>query len=453
MKTELKEISPTRKQIDIEIEADAVRQVYDRVSDQYAKSANVPGFRPGHAPRGVVRTRFKDQIRTEVLRELLPDAVQKAIADHNVQALGEPELNLDNNEGLDQLGQKPISFNVNVDVLPEIKLGEYKRLEAARRTRPVKDEDVDRVIEQLRENSASLEPVEDRGAQLDDTVTANFHGTFVNEPEAEPINVEDVDVVLGGQGVVQAITDNLTGTKPDDEKTFSVEYPEDFSAKGLAGKTVEYKVKVSAVRVKELPELDDEWAQSLGGEGEEIESLDQLREKIRSDLESQAKNEAEGAVRTQLLRKLVEGHELELPERLVEHQTEHRFESVVRDMIGQGIDPRNPELDWEKARGSLKEQARYELRSSLLLETIADEENIEVSDQEIEDEINTIADASRQTPEQVRSVLTKQGGERSIAPRLRNRKALDLLVANANVTDAEWKEEKQESEVSGQESE
>src|SRR5205814_280090 len=164
MKTELKEISPTRKQIDVVIEPEAVRAVYDRISDKYAKGANVPGFRPGHAPRGVVRTRFKDQIRTEVLRELLPDAVQKAIADHNVQALGEPELNLENNEGLDRLGEKPITFNVNVDVLPEIKLGEYKGLEASRRTRPVKDEDVDRVIEQLRENSASLEPVEDRGA-------------------------------------------------------------------------------------------------------------------------------------------------------------------------------------------------------------------------------------------------------------------------------------------------
>src|SRR4029079_4283897 len=143
MKTELKEISPTRKQIDIEIYADAVRAVYDRISDNYARMATVPGFRPGHAPRAVVRTRFKDQIRTEVLRELLPDAVQQAISEHKLEALGEPELNLENNEGLDQLGEKPISFNVNVDVLPEIKLTDYKGLEATRRTRPVKDEDVD----------------------------------------------------------------------------------------------------------------------------------------------------------------------------------------------------------------------------------------------------------------------------------------------------------------------
>ena len=450
MKTELKEISPTRKQIDIEIEADAVRQVYDRISDNYAKAATVPGFRPGHAPRAVVRTRYKDQIRTEVLRELLPSAVQNAIGEHKLEALGEPELNLDNTEGLDQLGQKPITFNVSVEVLPEIKLGEYTGLEIARRTRQVKDEDIDRVIEQLRESSASLQPVEDRGAQVGDTVTANFHGKFVNEPDAEPINVEDVDVVLGGEGVVQEITDNLTGAKPDDEKAFTVEYMSDFSAKGLAGKTIEYTVKVSAVRVKELPELDDEWAQSLG---DEVESVADLRVKIRSDLEAQTKNEAEGKMRADLVRKLVEAHQFELPERLIEHQTEHRLESVVRDMVGQGIDPRNPNLDWDKARDSLKDQAGYDLRGSLLLERIADEEKIEVTQQEIEDEINAIADASKQSPDQVKAVLTKQGGERSIAGRLLNRKALDFLVANANVTDEEWKEEKQESEVSSQNSE
>jgi trigger factor len=450
MKTELKDISPTRKQIDVEIDSDAVRAVYDRISDNYAKAASVPGFRPGHAPRAVVRSRFKDQIRSEVLRELLPNAVQAAITEHNLAPLGEPELNLENNEGLDQLGTRPILFNVSVEVLPEIKLGNYKGFAVSRQTRPVSDEDIDRVLEQLRENSASLQPVEDRGAEVGDTVTANFFGKFVNEPEAEPINVTEVDVVLGGQGVVQEITDNLTGAKPDDEKVFLVDYPENFSAKGLAGKSIEYTVTVTAVRIKELPEADDEWAQSLS---DEIESVDQLRQKVRADMETQAKDEAEGRVRSSVLRQLVDAHQFELPEHLLAHQAEHRFESVVRDMIAQGIDPRNPELNWDRARETLKEQTSFDLRSSLLLEQIAEEEKLEVSEQEIDDEINAIADSSRQTPEQVRALLTKQGGESSIASRLRNRKALDLLVANAKVTDEEWKEEKPESEASSQKSE
>ncbi|HSV32509.1 MAG TPA: trigger factor [Pyrinomonadaceae bacterium] len=443
MKTELKELSPTRKQIDIQIDAAAVRAAYDQISDRYAKAANVPGFRPGHAPRAVVRTRFKDQIRTEVLRELLPEAAQNAIEEHKLAPLGEPELNLENTDGLSRLGNDPISFHIIVDVLPEIKLNEYKGLSATRRTRSVKDEDMDRVIESLRENSATLEPVEDRGAQLGDTVTANFHGKFLSEPEAEPINVEDVDVVLGGDGVVREINENLIGAKPDDEKTFTVDYPADFTSKGLAGKQVEYRIKLNALRIKELPDIDDEWARSLG---DEIESLAQLREKIRLDLDQQVKNEADVKMRSELVRKLVEAHQFELPERLLEHQTEHRLESVVRDMMGHGVDPRDPKLDWEKARDSLKEQAGYDLRGSLLLERIADEEKIEVSKQEIDDEINAVAEASRQSVEQVRAILTKQGGERSIAGRLRNRKALDFLVANANVTDEEWKEEKEGSE-------
>jgi trigger factor len=450
MKTELKEISPTVKQIDVQIEADAVRSAYDSISDRYAKLANVPGFRPGHAPRGVVRSRFKEQIRTEVLRELLPEAAQKAIDEHQLEPLGEPQLDLETAEGLDHLGSEPISFHLTVEVLPQIKLGEYKGLKATRRTRPVNDADVAEIIQNLRENSASLEPVEDRGAQLGDTVTANFHGVFLEQPDAEPMNVEDVEVVLGGEGVVPEITNNLLDVKPDDEKTFRVSYPENFSAKGLAGKQVEYTVKVSAVRVKVLPEIDDEWAQSLG---DEIESLDDLHAKVRSDVEARAKHEAEGKVRADLIRQLVTAHEFELPDRLLQHQTEHRLESVVRDMVGQGIDPRNPQLDWEKARDSLKEQVDYDLRGSLLLEQVADEEKIDVSDQEIDDEIQSIASASRQSPEQVRTILTKQGGERSIAGRLRNRKALDFLVTHADVTDEEWKEEAAESAATSQESE
>src|SRR5437870_11710406 len=193
MKSDVKEISSTQKQIDIEIEAKAVKAAYDRISDRYAKAANVPGFRPGHAPRGVVRTRFKDQIRSEVLRELVPDAVQTAIADHKLEPLGEPELDLDTAEGLDPLGDKSISFHVKVEVLPEIRLGKYRSVEVTRRTRPVISEDVDRVIEQLRENSASLQPFEDRGAQPGYTVTAAFHGKFPGDPGADPINAQDVD--------------------------------------------------------------------------------------------------------------------------------------------------------------------------------------------------------------------------------------------------------------------
>ena len=446
MKTELVDVSPTRKEIKIELEPEIVRQKFDSISDRYAKQASVPGFRRGHAPRAVVRTRFKSEIRGEVLRELIPDAVNNAIEKHELAAIGEPDVHLDNSESLEKIGDGPISFHVGVEVLPKVELGTYKGIEAARRVRPITDDDVTKMMDQLREASAALQPVEDRGAELDDTVTVSFHGTFLNQPEdapeAEDINVADVDVTLGGSGVQQEFTDNLLGVHADDEKTFTVDYPEDFAAKGLAGKKVEYEAKVTAVRVKELPEIDDEWARSLG---DEFDSVPTLKTKILEDLERRTAAEADQHLRGEVMRKLVAEHQFEVPQSFVDHQTNYRMESVVREMIGRGVDPRSQELNWEGAREELRGQAEDDVRGSMLLEHIADAEQINVSQEEIEAEIEAIAQASRQPIEQVRATLTKDGGERSIAHRLRNRKALDLLIENAKVTDEEWKEPEEES--------
>ncbi|MGB7922838.1 MAG: trigger factor [Pyrinomonadaceae bacterium] len=439
MKSELVDVSPTRKELKIEIEAEAVRAVYDRITDQYAKLANVPGFRRGRAPRSVVRTRFKEEIRSEVLRELVPQAIQDALNEYSLNVIGEPDVHLNNAERLDQLGEEPISLHAHVEVLPEVTLGEYKGLEAVRRVRPIGDEDVDRVIDNLLETSAVLQPVEDRPAQLGDTVTVDFNGKFVEEPEEEEINVEEVDVVLGGENVQQEFTDNLTGVVADDERKFTVNYPEDFTSKGLAGKVIDYTAKVTAVRKKELPEADDEWAKSLG---EDIDSLATLREKIREDLMDHARVESENRMRQQVIEKLVDAHPFEVPESLTERQADQLLQSVARDLAMRGIDPRQQDVEWWKGvREQLKPQAERDVRGFMLLESIAEEENLSVTDEEIEAEIRAMAAASRQAPEQVRAALTKQGGERSIASRLGNRKALDLIVENARVSDEEWREE------------
>lgn len=438
MKTEITDVSPTRKELKIEIEADAVRTIYDNISARYAKLANVPGFRPGHAPVSVVRSRFKDEIRSEVLRELVPSAIESAVAENSLDVIGEPEIHLDNTEGLEKMGKEPISVHVHVEVWPQIELGEYKGLEAVRRTRPVTDEDMEKVLEGLREQSAALQPVEDRPAQAGDIVTVDFNGKFVNEPEAEDINVTDVDVELGGENVQPEFSENLLGVRADDEKTFTVKYPEDFSSKGLAGKEVSYTAKVTAVRIKVLPEFDDEWAKSLG---EEYDSLDVLREKVRENLQERAQVESDNRLRSEVMRKLTEAHPFEVPQTFVEQQTKQNLEMVVRDMMQRGVDPRTAEFNWEAVQESLKERSTLDVRGSILLDRIAEAEKIEVTDEEVAAEIAEYAEATRQTPEQVRAALTKQGGERSIAERLRNRKALELIVENARVSEEEWSEE------------
>jgi trigger factor len=244
--------------------------------------------------------------------------------------------------------------------------------------------------------------------------------------------------------VQQEFTENLTGVKADDSRTFVVDYPADFTSPGLAGKKVEYTTEVTSVRQKELPDLDDEWVKSLGGD---FDSVETFKAKVREDLEARAIAESDHNLRDALIRKLLDAHPLEVPQSLVEHQTQTRLEGVVRQMMSRGIDPRTQELNWESAREELKGQAEEDVRSSILLDKIADTENIDVTDEEIDAEIKSIASASRQTTEQVRAALTKDGGERSIAHRLRSRKALEFLIENANITDAEWTESKEPEEA------
>jgi len=437
MKTELTDVSPTRKEIKIEIEPAQVRSSYDRISDEFIKKAKVPGFRDGHAPRSVVRTRYKNEIRTEVLRELVPDAVNNAIIEHSLDAISEPDVHFENEETLERLGEEAITVKVGIEVPPEITLGDYKGLAATRKTRPVTDENVDQTIESLREGLAAMVPVEDRASELGDTVTINARGREIDEPDAEEIKVDDIEVVLGGPNVQKEFTENLTGVKSDDKKTFTVDYPADFSTPQLAGKKVEYEMEVTSVRRRELPEVDDEWAKSVG---EEFDSVDTLKKKIREDLEARAKIESDNRLRADLIRTLVAAHQFEVPASWVEKQTNQRFETVVRDMMSRGIDPRMQQVNWEGAREELKVQAEEDVRATLLMERIAEAENVTVSDEEVEAEIELLAQMARQSIEQMRATLTKHGGERSIAQRLRNRKALDLLFDNAHITDAEWNE-------------
>ncbi|HJQ34880.1 MAG TPA: trigger factor [Pyrinomonadaceae bacterium] len=441
MKTEVVEVSPTRREIKIEIEASDVRAEFERVTQEYARAVAVPGFRKGNAPAAVVRTRYKKDIQGDVLKRLVPEAVEQAIEESGLQVIGQPDVHLDS-ENLDKFGQESISLHAHVEVMPELSLGEYKGLEAARRTRPVSEEDVERVVSNLLEASASLQPVEDRASEEGDTVTVDIQGRYIEPPEEEDINVEDVDIVIGGEGVLPAFTENLTGVRPDEAKTFTVVYPEDFNAKGLAGKTIEYTATVSAVRRKEVPAADDDWAKSLGEE--EVETVEQLRARVRENLTKSAEHESEHRLRDEVLSRLIEQHRFEVPETIVSYQSNQILQSMVRDMMQRGVDPRTQDVNWEAMRDLVRERAGDDVRGSMLLERVAEAEKIEVSQEEIDAEIESLAEGSRQSVEQVRAALTKQGGERSIADRLRNRKALDFLVQHAVVRDEEWREESEE---------
>ena len=442
MKTELVEISTTQREIKIEIEAEAVREVYNQVSQKYARAATVPGFRKGFAPLDVIRLRYRDEIQNEVLQELLSKRVMEAIQEYDLQPLSEPELHLDNAENLKLNGTQPLSLHIHVEVMPEIPTPEYKGLEAVRRVRPLDGGELESLIEERRQRYSTLVPVEDRPSQEGDTVIVDLEGTFADEPDAEPIRAEDLEIKLGDEMIEQSFTDNLIGVREDEEKEFTVSYPQDFSSPALAGKTVNYKAKIKSVGTIELPELDDDWAQSLD---EGYESLEDLREKLRQDLETVSKGDADARVRNDLIAKLIEDNEFEVPNALVEAQARNLLNNFAQDMAQRGVDLNKVEKEFvQMAYNQMRTQAERDVRGAMLLEKIAEQEGVEVKDEEIEEEIDRMAQYYGVSSEDVRASLQRQeGSEANIANSLRTRKAVEALVEKAKITEGEWVNESQ----------
>ncbi len=437
MKTELKEVSPTQREIHIEIEPEDVKTVYNKVSQKYAKAASVPGFRKGFAPLDVIRLRFKDDIQNEVLRELLPEKVQQAIEENNLQPLAEPNLHFDDFENLKLNGTQPLSLHIHVEVMPEIPAPEYKGLEVTRRVRPLPEGEMQRIIDQRRQSGATLVPVEGRKSEAGDTLIVDLEGTFADEPETDPIKADDLEITLGDEGIEQSFTENLAGLEEDEEKEFTVSYPADFSSPMLAGKTVNYKAKVKSLGKVELPEPDDEWAQSLD---EGYESMTDLKERLGKDLETVSSSDADAAVRTELINKLIEAHDFEIPNSLIEAQARNLLNNFAQDMQQRGVDLNKVDKEFvQMAYNQMRPQAERDVRGAMLLEKIADLENVEVTDEDVAKEIEMMANYYGVPVEQIQqSIAEQQGGEANIANNLRTRKAVEAIVKHAKVTEGEW---------------
>lgn len=441
MKTELKDISPTQKEIKIEIEADVIKPAYQKVAQKYTKNAVIPGFRKGFAPIDQIKNRFKDQIFNEVLREILPDQVSQAIQENNLNPLREPELHFEDIENAKLDGTQSVSLHIHVEVMPEVPAPEYKGLEGIRRVRPVGDTEVEEVIDERRKAQASLSSLDDHKAETGDTIIVDLNGTFLNDEAAEPIKVEDIEITLGDERIEKSFNDNLLGVEPDQVKTFTVEYPDDFSSPGLAGKTVEYTANIKAVGRMELPAADDEWAKSLE---EGFESIKDLRRKLRDDMEYVSKIDSDNKLRSELVNELVNKYEFEVPQVLTDSQAKGLVNNFAQNMMQQGMDPNAAQKDfWQMVYNQMLPQAERDVRGAMLLDKIAELEGVEVSPEEVEKELELMAANSRTTIEEVREHLQKHGGEANIAERLRSRKAVEALMDHAKITDGEWLSDEQ----------
>ncbi len=444
MNTELIENSATSKEIRIEVPPDEVRGAYDRVSRKYADQAQVPGFRKGMAPLDVIRMRYKEEIKSDVIQDILPSKVTEAIREHQLSPIAEPHLHLDDPENVKVNGSQPLSFSVHLQVMPEIPEPDYKGLEAVRRVKPIGDEEIESIIEEQRQRESTLIPVEGRKSKDGDMVIADLKGTFEDDPNADPIEVNDLEVQLGDEVIEKSFSDNLVGVEADDEKEFTVEYPEEFSSSALAGRKVSYKAKIKSVGTVELPEMNDEWVESLG---EEFKTLDELRSKLRDDMESVAKADADSRVRNDLIAKLIQKHDFEIPDALIESQAQSLLNNFAQDLAQRGVDLSKVEESFiESTYGQMKGQAERDVRGAMLLEKIADNAGVEIDKDAVNQEIEKMAAHYQTSVEEFRASLEQQGGEAMVENNLRTREAVEVLAKEAKITDGEWVDENSEKE-------
>ena len=389
----------------------------------------VPGFRPGRVPRDVVKQRFSKEIKDEVVGQLLPHALQHAVADHKLRVVGEPHLKeMEISEGA------PFKIKISVEVLPEIELKEYKGLKATKRVAQVKDEDVDKTINTWRDNFAEFVPIEDRPSKDGDFVSVNLVGKYLDpqeEHEKEDLKADGVEIELGAESTQPEFTENLRGVKPNDVREFRVIYPEDFSSKGLAGKTIDFTATILSVREKELPELNDEFAKRVG----DYETVQEMRDKVREGLAKNAGVEADNRLREDVLTQLLETHEFDVPAVLVNEGTESRLRDFSNMLARMGMPAevaRN--INWQERISEARADAKRDVRAALLVSKIADAEGVSVSSDEVDAEIELMAQSMGQTAEQVKARLTREDAVSSIESRLRYRKALDVILSSAEVT-------------------
>ena len=413
-----------KREISVEIPAAEVARETESQIQRYQKSARLPGFRAGHVPASIIRQRFGDGLKNDVIEALAPRYFRKEAEKQGLIPVSQPRItDLHFHDG------EPLRFKASFEVLPEIQVEGYKELRADKPDIAITDEEIEQALANVLEQRATYTDVEGRPLAQGDFAQASMDGRpkdgkDVKEASANPVHMDDVLIEIGGKNTVAEFTQNLTGASAGDERTFDVSYPEDIADKRLAGKTFIYTVKVNGIKQKSLPELNDEFAKELG----EFTSLDQVRKQIRENMEGEKRHAAEHAAKDKLVAELVKRNDFEVPESLIDRQIDLRLERGLRALAAQGMKMEDlKKMDLPRLRAGQREQAVNDVKSSLLLERIADLEKIEVSDEEVNREIDSLAKQSKQTSEAVRARLTEDGGLDRIRMRIRSEKTLDFL--------------------------
>jgi len=435
MKSDLIDVSETRKNLRIEIPSDVVSAEIDRVAHDYSRKARIPGFRPGKAPARVIKQRFKDQILTDVAHDLIPRAIDDAMRERGVEPVDTPDVR----DVVVEEGQA-LTFTASFDTLPSFDPGEYSTLSLKRVSVSVSEEDVERALERLRQRAARYEPVEGRSAEEGDTLVVDLdrhQAPAASEPGQEarpplkpkPETHKDVSIEIGSSANPPGFDEQLFGLDVGASKQFTVHYPADHPVTELAGTAVAYNITVKSIKRRVVPELDDELAKDLG----EFETLDALRSRVRQDLEHESRHAAARDERADLMKQLAARLPFEVPASLIEREIERRIEDFARRLIDQHIDPRQANIDWNAFRDSQREPAKEAVAGALVLDEVARREGLDPTEAEVDQEIERYGERTGRTATAVRAALEKEGGLSRVYSGLRREKSIDFLMARATI--------------------
>jgi trigger factor len=409
--------------LEISIPVAEVEQETTRVVESVQKKARIPGFRPGKVPPGILRKQFAGEIRQQVLEKLVPKYLQQSFEAEDLHPVGSPDISdVHFHEG------EPLRFKAEFEVMPQIELKEYKGVSIPYHDPEITDEDVARRIEELRDQKAEYVNVDPRPIEDGDYAVVSLES--LSGVEGDPVKQDEVVLQIGSEETFQAFTDNLRGMTPGEDKDFDVTYPEDWGQKKLAGRTVRFHAQVKGIRRKELPELNDEFAQDLG----DYRNVDELRDAVRKSLFAQRQYEAQQDAKNKLIEKLVDEHEFPVPEVFVENQIRNRVESSLRALAADGTDVSKLQLDWKKVREGQRDKALREVKASMLLSRIAERESIAATRDEVDREVERMARQQREPFAAVRMRLEKDGSLNRIANHIQTDKTLNFLFEHAQKT-------------------
>jgi trigger factor len=408
------------RELVLDIPADEVSKAYRTVAGNYRKYAKIPGFRAGKVPETVIKRRFAAEIRKDVIDSLLPERFNKAVMDLGVRPVGQPQVTeLTIEDGA------PLHVKAVFEFVPVFSIDGYQSVTVDKPSVEITEEEFQHELDQLRDSRATIEPVEEERPLKDgDWAQITYTGKIEGDSDAAPIAGEDTLVEIGGKDTVEAFSAALRGAKPGQELKAEVIYPDDYAEAKLAGKTVAYDVEVKAIKKRTLPALDDDFAKELGA----YESLADLEGRVREHLASRKRRSVEGETKDRLFAALIEKYPFPVPESLVQEQIDARLERGLRALAAQGMETEQMrKLDFGRLRAAQRDSSLAEVKTMILLDRIAHDENITVSDEDMDRELQIASLQSREPLDTLKARLTEDGGLAKIREQLRREKTASLL--------------------------